>query len=258
MEAAGKRRVKAIHRLEKVVDSHAEQFIEMNRHLEDLDNRRRRNNIRVRLIPETVDPDQIIPALQRVFNSLLERQEDMDIEFVRAHRALRARGPDTAPPRDIICCLQSYPLKEEMRKARRNDQIVFNGEHIMLFQDLSQVTLRNRRALRPLLDKLRELDLRYTWRFPFALVVKLAGKQHILRSPAVLPDFCAGLGLDRVELPDWYQEFALPPPTRSPHSTPSSTPEKQFSKRMKHGRGGGQHSGTPNRRQMPHGSQVAE
>lgn len=96
-----------------------------------------------------MDNLQMIPALQRVFNSLLERPEDTEIEFVRAHRALRVRGPDTMPPRDIICCLQSFVLKEDiMHKAQRNDQIVFNGETIMLFHDLSQITLKNHGALR--------------------------------------------------------------------------------------------------------------
>lgn len=128
----------------------------MNRHLEDLDNRGRKNNIRVRGIPETVDTDQIVPALQKVFNSLLERAEDTEIEFVMVHWALRARGPDTMPPCDVICCLQSFALKEEiMQKALRNDQIIFNGETIMLFHDLSQITLRNRRAFHHLFDKLR-------------------------------------------------------------------------------------------------------
>lgn len=52
-----------------------------------------------------------------------------------------------------------------MQKARSNERIVFNGATIMLFHDLSQITLKNRRALHPLLDKLRERELRYTWRF---------------------------------------------------------------------------------------------
>lgn len=186
----GKHRDRILHRLENVVISHFSHLIEINRHLEDLDNRGRRNNIRVKGIPESVDTAQIIPALQRVFNSLLERQEDIEIEFVRAHRALRAKCPDTAPPRDIICCLQSSQLKEAiMNKARRNDSIVFNGEIIMLCQDLSQITLRNRRGLRPLLDKLRENDLKYTWCFPFALIFTQAGKQHILRTPADLASY---------------------------------------------------------------------
>lgn len=112
-------------------------FIEIKRHLEDLDNRGRQNNIRGRGIPESVEAEQI-PALQRLFNSLLEREEDTGIDFVQAHRALRTRGPDTAPHRNI-CCLQSFPPKEDiMHKARRNEHIIFNGASIMLFQDLLQ------------------------------------------------------------------------------------------------------------------------
>lgn len=75
-ETAGKHRDKAIHRLDRVASCH---FVELNRHIEDLDNRGRRNNIRVRGIPESVETDEIVPALQRVFNSLLERQEDAGI-----------------------------------------------------------------------------------------------------------------------------------------------------------------------------------
>lgn len=92
VEAAGRHRDKAIHRLEKLTCTQSQHLIEINRHLEDLDNRGRRNNIRVRGIPKSVEAEQITPALERVFNSLLERPEDTAIEFVRAHRALRARG----------------------------------------------------------------------------------------------------------------------------------------------------------------------
>lgn len=202
-EAAGRHRDKAIGRLEKASLTQSQHLINMNRHIEDLDNRGRRCNIRVRGIPESVEQAQIAPALQRVFNSLLERPEDMEIDFVRAHRALRPKGPDTAPPRDIICCLQSFVLKDEiMRKARRNERIVFNGATIMLFQDLSQITLQNRRALRPLLEKIREKDLRYSWRFPFALMVSYNGHQHTLRTPADLPEFCRALDMDQIDLPE--------------------------------------------------------
>lgn len=52
-EAAGKHRDRAIAKLEKASCAQAQHFIEMNRHIEDLDNRGRRCNIRVRGIPET-------------------------------------------------------------------------------------------------------------------------------------------------------------------------------------------------------------
>lgn len=244
-EEEGRHRDKARHRLEKVTSSKSQHLIGINKHLEDLDNRGRRNNIRVRGIPESVDAEQITPALQRVFNSLLERPEDTAIEFVRAHRALRARGPDNMPPRDIICCLQNFSLKEDiMRKACINDRIIFNSETIMLFYDLSQIMLKNCSALWPLLEKLREKDLCYTWRFPFALLVNYNGKQHILRSPEDLPEFYQALQLDLVELPEWYQEFILPPLDKPQLRSPLTSPDKRHPKKMKPLRSGDSQAGT--------------
>lgn len=40
----------------------------------------------VRGIAEKVEPAQIKQALQAVFNELLERPKETDIEFVRAHK----------------------------------------------------------------------------------------------------------------------------------------------------------------------------
>lgn len=258
-ENAGRQRDKAIHKLELVSSNHMQHFINMNRHIEDLDNRGRRCNVRVRGIPESVDQDQITTALRRVFNSLLERQEDTEINFVRAHRALRPRGSDTAPPRDIICCLQSFATKEEiMRKVRQNEQIIFNGATIMLFQDLSQITLKNRRALRPLLEKLRAKDLRYTWRFPFALTVTYNGRQAILRSPADLPEFCEALDLEPMDLPEWYEEILQPPLIRSPPTSPLSSPDKRLSKKHKQNKGNSSHADTPRRLSGPSRAQECE
>lgn len=157
-------------------------------------------------------------------------------------------------PKDLIpplpgtsfLCLQNFQLKEAiMTRARRNNSIIFNGETIMLFQDLSQITLRNRRALRPLLDKLRENDLKYTWHFPFALIVTQAGKQHVLRTPADLPGFYESLNLDPIALLEWYQEFAIPHAEGGPNRSPLSSPDKRTSKKMKHNRGPSLHGGEP-------------
>lgn len=136
-----------------------------------------------------------------------------------------------------------------MNKARKNDSIIVNGETIMLFHYLSQITLKNHRALRPLLDKLRASDLKYTWRFPFALTVTQAGKQHVLRTPTDLPDFFESLHMEPVALPKWYQEFVLPRAEGGPHRSPLSSPHKRLSKKMKHNRGPSSHGGTPNPRQ---------
>ncbi|XP_077341435.1 uncharacterized protein LOC143986902 [Lithobates pipiens] len=218
MERAEHRRDQAVHRLEATTASHAAHLITINRHLEDLDNRGRRCNIRVRGVPETVAPDQIPSALRSIFNNLLENPADTPIDFVCAHRALRARPAEAAPPRDIICCLQSFPLKEEiLNQARKNALIQFNDSELALYQDLSPITLQNRRALRPLLEVLRERGIVYKWRFPFALQATVNGRQFLLKLPEELPDFCAALNIPIVNLPDWYAEFKTPlPDVKSP------------------------------------------
>ncbi|KAM9330707.1 annexin A1 [Gastrophryne carolinensis] len=129
----------------EVVMAHNRHLMNVHRHLEDLDNRNRRCNIRVRGVPEEVAPDQTQEALLSIFNSLLERPPGTPIEFVRAHRALRPRSMGEAPPRDIICCLQNFQLKEEiLSKARNRDTILFNNSEETHFQIYRAPYLGNR------------------------------------------------------------------------------------------------------------------
>lgn len=225
-ERAGTRRERALIRLDDITASHSQHMIEMNRQIEDLDNRGRRHNIRVRGVPESVTPEQIKPALSSIFNNLIERPEASPIEFNRAHRALRPRAPDNTPPRDIICCLPNICLKEEiLQKARMNELITFNGTDVQLFQDLSPISLKNRRALKPLLGVLREKGINYRWKFP-ALQASYNSKQFMLRVPDDLLHFCENLQIAPVELPDWYAEFRLPPAINNMPSTSGLSPEK--------------------------------
>lgn len=184
----------------------------------------------MRGIPEHIETAQIKPTLQAVFNDLLDRPKDTDIEFVRAHRTLAPRPSDTAPPRDIICCLQNFPLKEEiLNKARRNERILFEAHAVTLFQDLSHITLQNRRAMRPMITALKEKGIPYRWRFPFALNATFAGKQHYLRMPEDIPTFCEQLQLPLIDLPEWYKEFRIPPQGSSPPTTPQASPSRPSS-----------------------------
>lgn len=185
----------------------------------------------MRGVPKSVEPGNITSALQYVFNELLERQTDIPIEFDRAHRALRARPADTAPPRDIICCIPNFKLKEDiMAKARCNDHITFNDTEISIYQNVSPIIL-NRRALRPLLETLRRQGIPYRWKFPFALNATFQGKQLFLRTPIDLPDFCRDLQIPPIDMPDWYGEFRTPPAILEvqplPHSSPAKPPYKK-------------------------------
>ncbi|KAM9313358.1 RNA-binding protein FXR2 [Gastrophryne carolinensis] len=83
-------------------------------HLDDLENRSRRNNIRIRGLPEATGPDQLRPTITGIFNELLCRPPDTEIVIDRVHRALGPRSPDPARPRDVVCRLHYYTVKEDI------------------------------------------------------------------------------------------------------------------------------------------------
>lgn len=179
-------------------------------HMEDLDNHGRRCNLRVRGVPESIDPSQLSQMITTIFNDLIERPPDTPIAFERIHRALRPRGRDTDPPRDTVCCLMDFPLKEEIFHTARNcNQLSFQGSVIKIYQDLSNITLQRRRELLPILDILRARSIIYCWKFPFGLSASHQGRTATLRVPEYLEHFCSILNIPLVDLPDWYSDFRL-------------------------------------------------
>ena len=88
----------AIRQVQKTYDMHLPHMFELHRHVEDLDNRGRRHNIRVRGLPEGIDQASMPLAVCAIFNDLLERPADAPIEMERIHRALRPPPRDSEPP----------------------------------------------------------------------------------------------------------------------------------------------------------------
>lgn len=85
-------------------------------------------------VPESIDPSSLQQTICTIFNDFIDRPADSPIHMERAHRALRSQPRDNEPPRDVICCVVNFPLKEEiLRKARDRDQILHNGAEIKLF-----------------------------------------------------------------------------------------------------------------------------
>lgn len=214
----------------QVLDTHTLQLRDLNRHIEDLDNRGRRHNLRVRGLPEAIEADRLHIEVTRLFNHLLEKPPTTHIGMERIHRALRPRGRESDPPRDVICNIIDYQLKEEiLRKARNTPQISHDGADIRLFQDLSTITLQRRRELRPLLAVLRTKGIPYRWKFPFCLSASSQGRSALLRVPEDLRYFCETLDIPFTEVPEWYAEFR-PPASRNspPNSEPMETQTHRY------------------------------
>lgn len=204
--------------------------------MDDQENRNRRNNIRLRGVPELVRPQDLIPSLTKLFNNILGKDPGDRIEFDRAHRALRPQNADSSRPRDVVCRVHLYSLKEEvMRKARMAGDLTVAGAKIALYPDLSRRTLRLRASLRPLLSVLQARNIAYRWGFPFALHVRHHEDNLTFRSPADLPAFLKALDLPAVQLMDWDAAFLnifTPPGVAAAEKRPMTmTPKHQRSRR---------------------------
>uniref|UniRef100_A0A8C5PEA5 Uncharacterized protein n=1 Tax=Leptobrachium leishanense TaxID=445787 RepID=A0A8C5PEA5_9ANUR len=184
------------------------------RRLDDLDNRSRRHNLRIRGVPE--QETALRRYLSNLFNTIVGSKTVSPTDLARAHRALRPQ-PDSpnAPPRDIVCYFTDFALKDHIYiKARAKSYWAHGGSDIQIFNDISPSTLQARRMLRPITQALRTAGIAYRWGFPLSLSVKQDDIWVTLRTPGEVPMFLRRLNLPELPVPDWETyEFRPPGPS---------------------------------------------
>lgn len=162
-------------------------------HLEDAENCSRRSNLGLRGIPETIDDLQSFTTV--LFQELAPSIPIERLEFGRTHRALTRRQTD-GPPWDIIVKLHFFRTKEQLLAAARNNNCLqFQSHTYQLFTDLAPLTIAKCRAMKPQLQILLQHQLKYTWRFPFALQFSFQGQQYTCTTPESLQRLLESLHL---------------------------------------------------------------
>lgn len=198
--------------LESSSATHLRRIRHQQLRIEDSENRSRRNNIRLQGIPEATSGAELKPTVITILNKALGREATSPIELDRVHRVGGPGGARDGRPRDVLCRVHYYTLKEEiMRKAWNLGPVDFFGAPIHLYPDLSRNTLYMRRVVRPLLDLIRQAGATYTWGHPFSIKVTRGGNRFTLSDPDQLPDFFLFIEQDPVEVLNWLD----PPEDRS-------------------------------------------
>lgn len=117
---------RAIDRIDYRIDSHNRQLGDMQRHIEELDNRGRHHNLRIRGLPESVEKENLPQTVSDVFNNILDKPACSVLSMERIHRALRPKGKESDPPRDVVCHVDNFNIKEMiLRKACEKKMIAF-------------------------------------------------------------------------------------------------------------------------------------
>uniref|UniRef100_A0A8C5PDH8 Uncharacterized protein n=1 Tax=Leptobrachium leishanense TaxID=445787 RepID=A0A8C5PDH8_9ANUR len=149
--------------------------------MEDLSNRTRRNNLRIRGLPEGAGEGSLADLVRDLLRPLAPDLPDQAWILDRAHRALRARRAEDERPRDVIVRFLHYSTKELILRNNRGASISYEGTPILLFQDLTPITLQRRREWKPVADLLRNHKIQFAWGHPLKILAFLDGRTHVLQ-----------------------------------------------------------------------------
>lgn len=139
--------------LERLLKTQHQKLLMLQLQAEDSENRSRRN-IRIKGIPEIIKAPELRNTVTEIFNKYLGKTTDTQIELDRVHRSPAGPMLESGPPREVLCRVHFFGVKEEiMRAAWQKGVLEHAGQGVQVFPDLSWQTKRRRRLLRPLLGK---------------------------------------------------------------------------------------------------------
>uniref|UniRef100_A0A5F8GU18 L1 transposable element RRM domain-containing protein n=1 Tax=Monodelphis domestica TaxID=13616 RepID=A0A5F8GU18_MONDO len=146
---------------------------------EDLENRSRRDNLRIIGLPEDHDKRKSLDIiLQEIIKEncpeILEQEGKVEID--RIHRSPPVLNPQLTTPRNVIAKFKNYHTKEKILQAAKKKSFRYQGTTVRITQDLAASTLKKRKAWNTIFWKARELGLQPRINYPAKLTIFLQGK----------------------------------------------------------------------------------
>lgn len=152
--------------------------------VEDLENRSRASNLRFINVPEYAEGPDILGFMSQLIPQLLGRENFPFAPVIeRAHRTptgppggATARHGDRVRPRPILIKLLNFQDKIKVLRLARDKELTFNGSRIFIYPDFSAELTRKRRSFDAVKRRLRELNIKYSLRYPSTLCVTVNGE----------------------------------------------------------------------------------
>ncbi|KAJ1084797.1 hypothetical protein NDU88_004943 [Pleurodeles waltl] len=129
--------------------------------LTDMEDRSRRDNIRLHGIPENEEGGDVQTFLRSILPKLTSLDFDPPIEFQRAHRVGPKRPGNSSRPRPIIVCLLRHnQTRQILQVARKHGLFHLDQYDIRITADYSKETNDRRKAFLALRPRLRQLEIK--------------------------------------------------------------------------------------------------
>lgn len=150
--------------------------------VEDLENRSRRNNLRIVGLPENYMPQTLMDICQKAIPKALGLPHMCTAE--RAHR-LGPPQQDRQTPRPVIVRYLNYADRQLILQQFRNRaELQIEGNTLLLFVDYSADVSRRRRAFSTICTKLHRDKIRFMLLYPATLKITEPGRQqHLFSDP---------------------------------------------------------------------------
>ncbi|KAJ1207698.1 hypothetical protein NDU88_003088 [Pleurodeles waltl] len=133
-------------------------FIYLRSKLTDMEDRSRRDNIRVLGIPENEEGLDMQAFLTSTLPKMISLDFDLPLEFQRAHRI----GPKRSDNSSIIACLLRHnQTRQILQVARNHGPFRIDQHEIRITADYSKETNERRKAFLALRPRLRKLEMKY-------------------------------------------------------------------------------------------------
>ncbi|XP_073798760.1 LINE-1 type transposase domain-containing protein 1 [Danio rerio] len=158
--------------------------------VDDLENRSRRQNLRIIGIPEGLEGQSPVTFMISLFIELFgDSAFERPLQIDRAHRTGQKTHPN-AYPRHMLVRLHHYQTKELILKlSRERGSLEFNGATIRIFPDMSAEVARQRAEFKDVKALFRSAGVTYGMLHPAKLRVDYKGQRHFFQTPQAAMEF---------------------------------------------------------------------
>lgn len=175
------------------------QVSSLRKQVEDLENRSRRNNLRIYGLPENSEGSDPISFFRSFLPKLLNMPTDSVLNIQRAHRLGRLHSTSISipvpRPRGIILYFLEYTdLLKVLAASKKLSRIVWSGHTLYFSQDYAKATADRRKAFLQLRPQLRDLGARYGLFHPCLFKVTYNNKTTAYDDPLKLKSFLNSSG----------------------------------------------------------------
>lgn len=182
--------------VEGKLETLAKRVRELTEHVDDLENRGRRKNIRIVGLPENAEGDRPVNFFESWLpNSLGIQTKSGRMKIERAHRvpgrALKTASPY---PRAVLVRFHNYVDKERVITAARElgngeKALMFGNSKVKIFQDFSAAVLRKRKQFDEVKKRLKAAGATYAQLYPASLKVTYRGATNVFQDPIEVDKF---------------------------------------------------------------------